>query len=157
MTTVKKPTTEKVEDVQGNPQKSTSEQLKEILSRLSVEQLRFVAIMQQCATKTEAATLLKIEPNTIYKWPSVVNDAIRLAALDREETAREIGRKFLVKAMMVKVKALDSDDEILRQRVATEIIEWNIGKAMQKTDVTNSDGSLAPPNAVRIIPYVEDD
>ena len=31
------------------------------------------------------------------------------------------------------------------------------GKAAQQIDVTNSDGSLAPPNAVRIIPYVEDD
>lgn len=30
------------------------------------------------------------------------------------------------------------------------------GKAAQQIDLTSSDGSLSPPNAVRIIPYVED-
>lgn len=119
------------ESPQENPQKSISEQLAEVMASLSVDQLRYVAAMQQCASKKEAAEIIGIEPNTVYKWPAVVEDAVRLTALDREGAAREIAKKNLVKAMMVKTKALDSDDEVLRQKVATEIIEWNLGKALQ--------------------------
>lgn len=119
------------ENPQENPQKSISKQLAKVMASLSVDQLRYVAAMQQCASKKEAAEIIGIEPNTVYKWPAVVEDAVRLTALDREGAARDIAKKNLVKAMMVKTKALDSDDEVLRQKVATEIIEWNLGKALQ--------------------------
>jgi len=41
---------------------------------------------------------------------------------------------------MVKVKGLDSVDEALRQRVASEIIEWEMGKATQRQEVSGRDG-----------------
>ena len=107
---------------------------------LSVDQLRFVAAMQCSATKKEAAELIGIEPNTTYKWPKIVDEAVLLAAQEREMAAREVFKNHLMKAAMVKVKGLDSDDDSLRQKVATEIIEWNLGKATQKSELTGANG-----------------
>lgn len=126
----------KQEQMQENPQKSISERLREALAYLSVDQLRFVAAMQHTASKKEAAELIGLAPNTVYKWPGVVDEAVLLSAQDKEAAAREVSANHLLKAMMVKLKGLDSDDEALRQKVASEIIEWNLGKAIQKQDVT---------------------
>jgi len=52
--------------------------------------------------------------------------------------AQHIRRRALAKAMLVKAGGLDSIREGIQQRVATEIIEWEMGKAEQltKTDIT---------------------
>jgi len=78
-----------------------------------------------------------MSPTTVYKWPEIVNEAIALMALDASSAALAMRRRSLTKAMAVKVAGLDSDDDVLRQRVATEIIEWEQGKAQQKTDITS--------------------
>jgi hypothetical protein len=39
--------------------------------------------------------------------------------------------------MLTKVAGLDSIDEQVRQRVATEIIEWEMGRATQPVDQRN--------------------
>jgi len=48
--------------------------------------------------------------------------------------ATEMRRRNLAKAMGVKVKGLDSESERTRQGVASEIIEWEMGKAKQTVD-----------------------
>ena len=64
-----------------------------------------------------------------------------MQAAQKVEMARAIARKYLTKAMMVKVKALDSDDEGTRQRAATELIEWQLGKAAQ-TNLNENSGEV---------------
>ncbi|RPJ29476.1 MAG: PBSX family phage terminase large subunit [Chloroflexi bacterium] len=59
-------------------------------------------------------------------------------ALEALDGARAIRRKNLVKAMMVKAGGLDSDNEVVRQKAASEIIEWELGKADQP--LTGKDG-----------------
>ena len=59
-------------------------------------------------------------------------------ALDTAESAKAIRLRNLLKAMAIKVKGLDSNDEALRQKVATELIELELGKALQKSDVTSN-------------------
>ena len=76
----------------------------------------------------------------MYRWPDEVKEAVRLMAYDGMITAQHIRRKALAKAMLVKVKGLDSDDDSLRQRVATEIIEWEMGKAMQPQEISGKGG-----------------
>ena len=61
-------------------------------------------------------------------------------AYDGIITALEIRRRNLAKAMLVKANGLDSGDERLRQSVATEFIEWELGRATQKAEVTGKDG-----------------
>ncbi len=129
---------------QTKPEKSTSEQLEAVLGQLSSDQIRFVVARQECATDKEAAKALSIRPNTVYQWKSrdgvPIDDAVKLMAVDGLIVAQELRRRNLGKAMGVKVAGLDSDSERTRQGVASEIIEWEMGKAMQRKEITGADG-----------------
>lgn len=108
--------------------------LEEVLSCLSLEQIRFITARQECATDKEAAEAIGIKADTVYQWKHKgipIDEACKLLAFDGLVTALHIRKRNLVKAMMVKVAGLDLDDDSLRQRVATEIIEWETGKASQ--------------------------
>lgn len=113
----------------------TSEQLEAILARLSTDQIRYVVARQEFATDKEAAEEIGISPRTVYSWGNDVREAVRMMALDGLVTAQHIRRRNLAKAMLIKVKGLDSDDDVLRQKVATEIIEWEMGKAKQTQEM----------------------
>jgi len=106
--------------------------------------IRFVVARHEYPTDKEAAEAIGINPNTVYQWKSRYNkpidEAIRLMALDGIVIARELRRRNLAKAMAVKVAGLDIEDDGLRQRIATEIIEWEMGKATQRQEVSGPDG-----------------
>jgi len=131
-----------------NQEKSISEQLSQVLEKLSLDQIRYVVARQEFSTDKDAAESIDLKPDTIYRWPSEVKDAVRLMAFDGLATAQHIRRKALAKAMLIKVKGLDSGDDVLRQRVATEIIEWEMGRAMQPQEITGAEGTpLIPQRA----------
>jgi len=115
--------------------------IREISAKLSPLQLRFVAAMESCKQKNEAAIAIGIRPQTVYQWHErkLIDELIELIALDVVESAKQIRKRNLVKAMAIKSAALDSDDEKIAQAAATEIIEWELGKAKQAMDLT-SDG-----------------
>jgi hypothetical protein len=143
---------------QQNPEKSISEQLSDALKKLSVDQVRYVVARMDYPTKGEAAVAIGLKPDTVYRWNGEVERAVELMALDTVESAKAIRIRNLLKAMAIKVKGLDSEDESIRQKVATELIEWELGKATQKTDLSNSDGTLKPPQVIEVIKtYVKDD
>ena len=118
----------------------TSKQLNEIWSQLSRNQRRFVVAMQECATKKEAAGMIGLDPQTIYKWPSIVDDAITAFSDDVENSVLHVMKSYASKAVMVKGDGLDSEDEKLRQSVATEIIDRVLGKPTQRQEHTGADG-----------------
>jgi len=125
------------ENIPKNTEKSTfSDELEKVLSRLNAEQIKFVVARQEYPTDKEAAESIGVKVNTVYKWGSDVKEAIRLMAFDGLTTALHLRRRNLAKAMMIKVDGLDSKDEPLKQRVATEIIEWETGKASQPHEVS---------------------
>lgn len=128
---------------QKNPQKSISSELSDILQRLTVDQMRYVVARMDFPTKGEAAQAIGLKPDTVYRWNGEVERAVELMAMDALESAKGIRRRNLLKAMAVKVKGLDSKDEALRQKIATEIIEWELGKAGGTLDVTSGGESLA--------------
>lgn len=130
-------------EIKENPRKST---IDEVLSQLTDSQLRFVTAMQSCSSKREAAQEIGVEPNTVYKWPEIVDEAVRLTRLDVESATRAVRKRNLLKAMMVKVAGLDSPNEDTRQKVATEIIEGELGKPTQRNEHTGADGE-----AMRVI------
>lgn len=128
---------------QTDQEKSSSDQLEQVLDKLSIDQIRFIVARQQFSTDKEAAEEVGLKPDTVYQWKHKgvpIEDAVRLMALDGLVVAQHIRRKNLAKAMLVKVSGLDLDDERLRQTVATEIIEWEMGKAKQTTELTGDDG-----------------
>lgn len=137
-----------------NQVKSSSE-LDSILAQLSNDQIRFVVARQEFPTDKESAEAIGISPNTISSWKrkgAPIDEAVRLMAEDGLVTALHIRRRNLAKAMAVKVGALDSVDESARQRAATEIIEWEMGRATQRNEVTGEDGKALTIEVV----YVED-
>ena len=115
------------------------ERIREISAQLSPLQLRFVAAMESCLSKKDAAKVVGIQPQTAYQWPQrkMIDELIELIALDVVESAKQIRKRNLVKAMAIKSAALDSDDEKIAQAAATEIIEWELGKAKQAMDLTS--------------------
>jgi hypothetical protein len=143
-------------DQPKNPEKSISEQLSDILAQLSRDQLRFITAMQDYPTKREAAEAVGLEPNTIYKWPKAIDDALLLIARDREASVREVLRRNALKAVMVKVAGLDSDEESIRQKVAPEIIESVIGKPTQKQEVGGPGGAPLQIEYIYVDPTVDD-
>ena len=115
---------------------SKTQRIEEILSALLPDQLRFVVARLQSRTDKAAAEEIGIAPDTVYGWPNKdqIDEAILLINAEPIDAARKIRKKNLVKAMMVKAKGLDSKDERLAQAAATEIIEWELGKAKQAID-----------------------
>lgn len=118
-----------------NMEKSTSERLSEVLSLLSKDQRRFVVACLEFPTKKEAAVEIGLKPNTVYGWNGVIDEAIELMSLEGLEGARAMNRQAIPKAMMVKIAGLDSDNETIRQKCSTELIEWIEGKAKQTHDI----------------------
>lgn len=139
---------------QEYPEKSISERLNEILGQLSKDQLRFVVALQEYPSKREAAEAIGLKPDTVYRWSGQVEEAARLMAKERLEGAKAIRQRALVKAIMVKIAGLDSNDEQVRQKAATEIIEWELGKALQKQDLTSGGEKIQQP--ITVIEVVKD-
>lgn len=128
---------------QTNQEKSSSDELEQVLAELTVDQIRFVVARQEFSTDKEAAGEIGIKPDTVYQWKykgHPIDEALRLMALDSVVVAKHLRRRNLAKAMAVKVAGLNSDEERTRQSVATEIIEWEIGKAKQRQEVTGAEG-----------------
>ena len=126
-----------------NQEKSSFDELEQVLAELTVDQIRFVVARQEFSTDKEAAGEIGIKPDTVYQWKykgCPIDEALRLMALDGVIVAKHLRRRNLAKAMAVKVAGLDSGDERIRQGVATEIVEWEIGKAKQTTEVSGRDG-----------------
>jgi len=111
--------------------------IQEILGSLSRDQLRFVAEYPNHPSKKSCAEYLRIHVKTVYNWGDVIDDAIEAIERDATESALIIRKNSLVRAMQIKVAGLDVKDAAQRQKVATEIIEWEIGKAQQKIDHTS--------------------
>lgn len=119
-------------------EKSTSERFAEVWKQLSRNQRRFVVASLEYATKAEAAEAIDIKPDTVYRWPPIVDEAIALAF--GVDAVMEILAAAATKAAMVKAGGLDSDDEKIRQAVATEILDRIAGRPTQRTELTGADG-----------------
>jgi hypothetical protein len=123
---------------QKNPEKSISERIFDLMDKLSKDQIRFAVALQDYPSKKEAAEALEIRPDTVYHWDGEVDELAKLLAKDGLVVAQKIRQDNLAKAMLVKVAGLDAKEDALRQRVATEIIEWEMGRALQRQDVTSA-------------------
>ena len=114
---------------------ATIDNLDAMLSCLSLDEIRFLVARSEVTTDKEAARIIGLSPSTVKGWPmerkELIRGALRLMAEDGLITALHLRRRSLAKAMAVKVKGLEAEDDRLRQSVATEIIEWELGRAAQ--------------------------
>ena len=121
-----------------------------VFELLSDNQMRFVTAMvdNPSFSKKEAAEHIGLNPDTVYRWGSIINDAIEQARVDAHKSALEMQKNALIKAMAVKIALLGSEDESIRSRVATELIEWQLGRATNRTEHTGADGGAMTFNLV---------
>lgn len=106
-----------------------------LLKTLTVDQLRFVLARMQSSTDSEAAEKIGYSKNTVSRWGEPVQRAVRLLALDGIHLAREVLRRALPRAAEVKVAGLSSRLEHIRQAAATEILDRELGKPMQRQEI----------------------
>lgn len=117
--------------------------LREILAQLTKNQVRLVVALQEYPSTDEAAKAIRLSPKTVYNWNpearQLIEEAAQIMSANVLEAALEIRRHNLVKAMAVKSAGLDSPNEVIRQKAASEIIEWELGKPNQP--ISGKDGS----------------
>jgi len=118
-------------------------QLEQLLEQLNTNQKRFIIARQEHTTDKEAALSIGLSPDTVKNWKyagAPIDAVVDLMANDGVVMALHLRRKALAKAMAVKVAGLDETDARLRQSVASEIVEWELGKALQKVAPTDPTG-----------------
>jgi hypothetical protein len=137
---------------------SAIESLEDIIQRLSVDQIRFVTLRQEFSSDKETAEELDISPSTVKNWKYdgvPINQAVKLMVFDGLIVAAEIRRRSLAKAMLVKRAGLESDDERVRPGAATEIIEWEMGKATGRQEISGPGGAPIKTQQVALTPDEE--
>lgn len=98
----------------------------------------YVIERSQVQTDKDGYTLAGMSKTTFYTWPTERRNYLNsLARRLNTEVAiqiimelQDVGRE----AAQVKAKGLRSRNEHIKQRSATEIIEWLIGKPTQRID-----------------------
>jgi len=133
-------------------EKSTSSRFAEIWAQLNHNQRRFVVAMLDAPNKKEAAEAIDIMPDTVYRWPPIVDEAITLLGRDIRNSVVEIISSGAAKAALVKLAGLDSDSEQTRQSVASEILDRMLGRAISHMDVQSG----GQPITITTIEVVKD-
>ncbi len=131
-------------------EKSTSDTFQELWQRLDHNQQRFAVAMLTSATKKDAAQAIGLEPNTVYKWNGTIDLVVDFMRNHAAEAALGIVQANATKAAMVKAAGLDSNDEKIRQDVATELLDRNLGRATQRQEITGAGGEPISPIIVYI-------
>ena len=98
----------------------------------------YVIERSQVKTDKDGYTNAGMSKTAFYNWPTERRDYLNALArrLDTEVALQiimelmDVGRE----AAQVKAAGLQSRNEQIKQRTATEILEWIIGKATQKID-----------------------
>jgi hypothetical protein len=111
-------------------------------SQLSDNQWRFVTAMVEnpAFTKKEAAEHIGLKPKTVYRWDDIVNQAVEHARANIHSAAIGMRKQAVLKAVAVKIALLDSEDENIRSKAASEIIDWELGRATQKQEIAGEGG-----------------
>jgi hypothetical protein len=130
-----------MEQTLPNVSDTNQTRLKEILSLLTLTQIRFLIARNETKSDREAGEMIGLNGSSVKHWNEdgskrLVDEAVKLMAHDGVMTALEIRRRSLAKAMAVKAAGLEEDDPKVRQAAATEIIEWELGKATNKTEIS---------------------
>lgn len=94
--------------------------------------MRYVVARLDHPNKKEAAEAIGVSPQIVYRWPDEVDEAVKIMQADIVSGALAMRKKSLARAMAIKIAGLDSDDDRISQKSATEIIEWETGKALTK-------------------------
>ena len=117
------------------------QQYKDIINMMTVTQRRFLTNLHITGgSVSKAAKLPGISPITPPTWKADWRRAYALSLDDAEMAAKEELKGALAKAVGTKIDLLDSPNERVRSRAASEIIEWMLGKAVAKNEISGTGG-----------------
>lgn len=112
----------------------------ELWKGLTRNQQRFAVAMLDCPSKKEAAGMVGISDSTVYRWGEDIDRVIELLLQDAQESALTILAGVAVRAAVTKQDGLDSEDERIKQGVATEILDRVLGRATQRQEISGPGG-----------------
>lgn len=112
----------------------------ELWAKLTPTQKRFAVAMQEHPTKKDAAEAIGISPQTAYNFNGDVDAIIDFMVNNIALATLGIIQANATKAAQVKVEGLDSKDEKVKQAAATEILDRQLGKPTQRSEITGKDG-----------------
>lgn len=114
--------------------------INQLLENATPEQVKWVLARLVKKTDAEAAKEIGMHPSTVCRWPNKadLDKAVMLYLRQPIDAALNILREAAVDAAVLKVEGLKSKKETIRQSVATEILDRNIGKPKQTQEVEGS-------------------
>lgn len=114
--------------------------LRQILRKLTPEQREYVRVRPFCTTETEAAEKVGINRRTISQWKqdTDIELAVSLVQEDGIIMSSEMLRTALPDAANVIIELLGNRKENIRLSAAVEILDRNLGKAVQRQEVEQS-------------------
>lgn len=129
----------------------------EALKRLNRNRFDYVLARAHQPSIDAAVKEIGLSPSWYYKFPEEERNELETLADELHYEARIqailILEQATIEAARVKVDGLKSKDKRLAQDAATEILDRNLGKALQPTDIT----SAGEPLTVKIIKASMDD
>lgn len=102
-----------------------------ILKDCTVKQRAYIGNRVALMNVKDAADAAGVVPSTVQRWPAYINEAIELLTVAAVFAAKSMLQSAVIKAALVKIGGLDSDDELVKQRAATEILDRVLGKAVE--------------------------
>ena len=114
------------------------------LTGCSVEQRKWVMARLLTTSDAKAARAVGVDPATVCRWPNKadLDAAVDALLMDTAMQAVNMLLDAAPEAAAVKVAALKSRNENIKQAAASEILDRAIGKAVQRQDV-NLGGNVA--------------
>lgn len=147
----RKKTEESIRKLMSDGEKEA--RLKEIMSQLNYNQLRYLSIRPNFSSDKDAAEEIELSEKTVYNWKEkeLVKEALNLMASDGVIVASEILRRALPEAAAVKVAGIQSGDERIRQSSSTEVLDRGLGKPTQRTEVSGKGGQPIEITHIEIV------
>lgn len=113
---------------QPSPIPDPSVRFQEIWHQLTDVQRRFLIARTQHPSKHQAALSIGLQPDTVYHWGPLINEALALIQAQILQTAVIQLSQVVARAALIKTQGLDLADPRLQQQVATEILDRVLGK-----------------------------
>lgn len=117
------------------------DQIKTLLEHLEDKKLSYVMARARTDNDTSAMREAGVSRGCFYSWPEEErNNLNNIAQQVKRETATIALMKLqsaAVKAAEVKIAALDSRNDSIKQHAATEILDRTVGPSTQKVDITS--------------------
>ena len=120
---------------------TSAEGFEDIWNKLNHNQRRFVIARLEHTRKSDAAKEIDIAPETVYRWPDYVDEAVDYLMSDVKDRAFDILQSGVLKAAMLKLEGLEYEDNDLQQKIASEVLDRVLGRATSKAEIMGAGGA----------------